>query len=269
MTRSKHVWLFLALAFALSWAVWIPAWLASLGLGFDLFKTPAVGLVGALGPGLAALLAAGLTQGRRDLGDLLGRLRIWRVGPQWYLFVLLMGPVILGVVYLVYGVPAEAPLRTLSVGWLGVAVLIQLLNTLAEELGWRGYLLPRLRDRFTWLAAAALFGPIHALWHMPYWLSQSMAQASGLQSVVLSVVIVLAGAFIFTYLYERTRGSVLLAWLLHLAINVSSMTMPNSPEVYGGSLAPLALYTLLWTLVAASLVALDRRQAPAPALAHP
>ena len=264
MPRSRQVWLFLALAFALSWAVWVPAWLASLGLGFDPFKTPVMGLVGALGPGIAALLAAGLTGGRRGLGDLLGRLRLWRVALGWYLFVLLLGPAVLAVVYLVYGVPEQAPLRTLTLGSLLVTVLVQVLNTLAEELGWRGYLLPRLRDRWTWPAAAALFGPLHALWHLPYWLSQSMTEAGGLATVGLSTVIVLAGAFIFTYLYEHTRGSVLLAWLLHLAFNAASATMPTSPEVYGGSLGPLALYALLWVLVAAALVALDRRRVVAP-----
>ena len=265
--RSKQVWLFLALAFALSWAVWVPAWLASLGLGFDQFKTPVVGLVGALGPGLAALLVAGLTQGRAGLAELLRRLRIWRVGLRWYLFVLLLGPAVLSLVYLVYGVPEQAPVRTLTLGSLLVTVLIQVLNTLAEEVGWRGYLLPRLRERWTWLAAAALFGPIHAVWHLPYWLSGSMAQASGLATVALSTVIVLAGAFIFTYVYEHTRGSVLLVWLLHLAFNAGSATMPNSPEVYSGSLAPLALYALLWVVVAGALVALDQRRATAPALA--
>ncbi len=268
MLRSRQVWLFLGLAFALSWAVWVPAWLASLGLGFDQFKTPVVGLVGALGPGVAALLAAGLTQGRRGLGELLGRLRVWRVGPGPYLFVLLLGPAVLSVVYLVYGVPEQAPLRTLTLASLVVTVLIQVLNTLAEELGWRGYLLPRLGDRWTWLGAAAVFGPIHALWHMPYWLSGSMAQAAGLATVALSTVIVLAGAFIFTLVYERTRGSVLLAWLLHLALNASSATMPTSPEVYGGNLGPLALYALLWVVVAGALVVSERRGVPAPGLSY-
>lgn len=263
--NRAHIWLFLALAFALSWAVWVPAWLASLDLCCAAFKTPVVGLVGALGPGGAALLAAGLTQGRRGLGDLLGRLRVWRVGLGWYAFVALLGPAVLGVVYLVYGVPETAPLRSVTLGSLAVTVLIQTLNTLAEELGWRGYLLPRLRVRLTWLAAAALFGPIHTLWHLPYWLSGSMAQAGGWGTLALSAVIVLAGALVFTFVYERTGGSVLLAWLLHLAMNASAATMPTSPEVYGGRLGPLALYALLWTLVAAALVALDQRRALAAA----
>src|SRR5829696_1142529 len=106
-------------------------------------------------PSVMAIVLTAVVLGRGALRKLLGRLLIWRVNPLWYLVVFL-GPVALvgGVVVLnaLMGGPA------LSVGMplLGAAVFFGFSifpgSALGEEIGWRGYVLPRLQSRMSALS---------------------------------------------------------------------------------------------------------------------
>src|SRR5512132_2554747 len=75
---------FFILAFAFSWAIMVPMVLDSRGLIAFQPSIPVLILMG-YGPTLAALLVTGAVAGRSGIRSLLGRLLIWRVGPQWYL----------------------------------------------------------------------------------------------------------------------------------------------------------------------------------------
>jgi hypothetical protein len=80
---------FFVLAFGLSWSVWLPVAAASHGWLAAAPGPSITGLLGAFGPTLAALIVTAATSGSAGLRQLLGRLRIWRVGAGWYAFALL------------------------------------------------------------------------------------------------------------------------------------------------------------------------------------
>jgi hypothetical protein len=87
-SKPGSVGAFFTLALGISWAIWVPAALASHSL-LPLQINPTLSsLLGVFGPFLAALITASFYDGKRGFIALFRPLLIWRVGIQWYLFVL-------------------------------------------------------------------------------------------------------------------------------------------------------------------------------------
>jgi hypothetical protein len=177
--------------------------------------------LGLLPPGvsIAAIAVAALIDGRREVGALLRRVTVWRVGVRWYLIALL-GPVALLAAAASVNVLAGAQVATEGplVDWLELGKLfgVQVVGVFAgawEELGWRGYALPRLLNRFSPLTASLGIGVLWAVWHIPLFMSGELPWADAAALVVLSVL--------FTAVFVRTRQSVLIAFLMHAAFNAA------------------------------------------------
>jgi uncharacterized protein len=98
---------------------------------------------------------------------------------------------------------------------------------LGEELGWRGFLLPFLERKYGVIKGSIVIGIIWTFWHAPLFWAKSGTAISGYPVTFLSVTIYLlfitGSSFIFTWLYSRTNGSVLLSILLHLSMNASGL----------------------------------------------
>jgi len=82
---------------------------------------------------------------------------------------------------------------------------------LGEELGWRGYALPRLQVGRSALSASLILGVIWATWHLPFYLSG----ASSLAAFASTWISTFAATIVITWLFNNTNGSVLLTMLLH------------------------------------------------------
>jgi uncharacterized protein len=239
-TIRTHTSFFFILAFALSWAAWIP-----LAVWPELLPGDFVAL-GLYGPSAAALILTGLLIGRTGLRDLVGALVNWRVGSFWYGFAFAWPVVLLGVALAVRWLagqplpamtdaaiyellpPEEAHLSIWQL-LLPVFVFTLLGAPLGEELGWRGFALPRLQALTTPLAASLLLGLMWAAWHAPLFLIPEMPQA---QFPVLWFVLSLLGAsMILTWVYNATGGSLLVVVLFHAASNTASVLMPLNHHV--------------------------------------
>jgi membrane protease YdiL (CAAX protease family) len=219
--RRYPIAVFLALVFALTWAFQIP-WIASTEgwLQFE-FPVPLLFIMGWM-PGFAAILVTGAIGGRAGIRALLGRLLIGRLGLRWYLVP------ILGSAALWTGALALDPLiggsgitfPTLSLDLLvGVAVTLVLIFVInSEEIAWRGFAIPRLQARHSALTASVFLGVFEGLFHLPYFFRASSDQAAaGLPAFMLGSI---AGAIIFTWLFNNTRGSLLAVMLFHTFQNM-------------------------------------------------
>lgn len=222
------------------------------------------------GPTVAAIVVTALAGGRRDLVRLLRQLVRWRLHLGWYA-VSLLGPVALlaAPVLLCLALGAEVDPSVRFVGWevlpLLFAVRVFLGGALGEELGWRGWLLPRLGDRYGALAASLIIGLGWAAWHLPLFVSGPRTDQ---RPPVQFVLWALGLAVVLTWLYERTRGSVLIVTLFHGMVDTTaSVLFP---------LIPAADQALLWWLLvaittawAATLVVRGRGwNRPEPATGH-
>jgi membrane protease YdiL (CAAX protease family) len=240
--------LFFVLTFAITWglAALVLLFPAPIEALFGDFSTAnPVFILAVAGPTVSATALTLAREGWSGLGALYGRLARWRFGIQWYALAL-VGVPLAGLI--VRRVAGPVPQPDLSTPALLFSTLLNLLITgpLGEELGWRGFALPRLLKRLRPLPASLILGGVWGVWHLPSFFVSDLPQSS------LSIPIFLLGALcmsiLATWLFRHTGGSVLITVSFHYMVNFSF-------SVLG---APLPAFTLVMAVVAALVVGLDR-----------
>jgi membrane protease YdiL (CAAX protease family) len=251
LTARFRLPLFFLLTLVLSWSAWIPAAVATVQ-GQESILAP-TGLPGGLArwtPGMVAVLLAALAGGRPAVGELLRPLRTWRVSLGWYLFVLAYPATILFVgrgIDILLGCPTEltSPLVVTFgeryVAMVPVVILFAFPGVFAEELGWRGLALPRLQERHSALLSSVVLGIFWGLWHIPLFVYFDNA----LPTLIVEVLTFVPAAVLYTWVYNNTRGSLLLISLLHLAEQLTNSFLGTLPtytdEVLTWALAALVI----------------------------
>jgi len=240
----------LALFFTLAFGI---AWLAkpfALTDG-DLTKispvTTVLLLLITLAPSLATPIVLGL---RRDVDEnraIRRQLLAWRAQPRWYLLALTINSAaVLAAIGITITLGARHPFTPVA---LALAPIV-LLGAFGEEFGWRGLVLPHLLARLDAVRASLLLGAITALWHLPLYLlepplPQSLALFLGLAAMAP------AQAIIMTWIYQHTRGSLLLMVLFHASGNLLMRAFAGAPQ----NVALRGVAALLLWAVAGGLVA--------------
>ena len=261
MFKKYSIFLFFLLAYLFTWSNWLPRALAARGL--PSYEPPGfIVLLAGYGPTLAAILVTLLTTGGQGLKELFGRLAKWRVGVQWYLIALFLPAAVIlvsmGLNALTGGSlpnfantpfpfgPRDTPLA------LKILILFLVFTLgfdgLGEELGWRGYALPKLKESQSSLVASVILGVLWAVWHFPF----ALTEGTTLNSLPLLVFVLnqVAQAIIYTWIFNNTQGSLLLPLLHHAAGNTTSNLLPFLPP----AAADLRIY--FFTVVVNWLVAL-------------
>jgi CAAX protease family protein len=123
---------------------------------------------------------------------------------------------------------------------------------LGEEIGWRGYALPRLQERYSAFVASLLLGAAWALWHLPLFFITGTSQS--FTPLVPFLVSVVALAVLFTWVFNGTRGSLLVAVLFHGTVNFSAGVLSILPSQETGDTQPFLLSVALTLLTAAAVV---------------
>lgn len=239
---------FFILAYAFTWLAWGSEIAEARGL-LSFHLPAAFGFLA-----LATLLATAVTGGRAAFADLIGRMARWRVNVRWYAVALLLPVALvliaLGLFLALGGAPqaAEMPtLPTLALGFLGSFILF----LFTEEMAWRGFALPRLQRRYNALTASLILGLLWALWHTPlFFIPGSFQTQLPFLGFVLSTV---ATTIIMTWIFNHTRGSVLIAALFHTA---SDVAIAYSNVMTG----PRPLFWLFVALLWATAVAVTLRE---------
>jgi uncharacterized protein len=250
------------LMFALTWPLELG--LAAQSRGLLPFQIPPV-LAPFVGLGFvaAAIIMSALVDGTAGVAALLRRLLIWRVGWMWYA-VALLGPAVtylLGIgIHVLLGGSSPDFLHPFvrqlvppswSLAFAGLVFFVFQVVANGEEFGWRGYALPKLQDRHSALVASLIVGVVWALWHVPKYLTVGDPHALPFWFFALNM---LASAILYTWVFNRTGGSLLLALLLHAAVNTGIVMLPIMPAVVGDT-RPLMIAYILQDVAAAAVVA--------------
>jgi membrane protease YdiL (CAAX protease family) len=202
--RRRQTPLFFALSLALTWAAFVPFYVSG-GESIPWFT---------FGPAVAAFALAALASGWRGVRALLAAMLRWRVGAIWYLVAL--------------GLPFGAQLASILLNpgfgsaapdWSAIPPAAQMLpmilifavfsGPLGEEIGWRGFALPRLLESYSALTASLILGAVWAIWHLPLILVDDFTAHGALMPVIAAIV--------FTWVFQNSAGSVLLAILMHMS----------------------------------------------------
>jgi len=230
MRRHPLVFYFL-LAYAFSWIISSPHLLSVWNV------LPGDYLIGVMlkqwvGPALAAIIMTSIVEGRTGLLSLRHRIRQWRAGWQWYLFILLGIPalILLGIIIqpgTLANFQGFTPRILVSYPVYFVAVFFGV--GLPEEIGWRGFALPRLQQRYGPLWSSVLLGVLWAFWHLLYFLLPDHGGGPGTSFAAIFTnfsiffPMVVAITIIFTWVFNHTRGSILIASLVHTAIDAPQL----------------------------------------------
>ena len=268
---------FFVIAFAGSWIAFLPLVLAQNGLGLLPYTIPEIGLVplgewfaipgSILGPTLAAFTVTASTAGKAGVWQLLRRYVLWRVGLRWYLLVIVGVPLIQLACSSVF--LGTAPLTAFIQQWplffttylpniLILAVAVQIW----EEGGWSGFAVPSLQQRFGAWRMTLILGPLWGLFHLPAFFipGQIFDQKVGAMAMVvqmgLLIILAVLTRIIMTWVFNNTKGSILLAILLHSALDASNSAndyirhLLSPSQIAGYSLGA----SLLFPLIAAVLL---------------
>ena len=193
---------YFGLTFLLAWVLWYAAaWLGGDSPNQLLF------LPGTFAPGIVAVLLTAWAEGAGGVRTLLAPLFKWEVAARWYLFALLFMAAIKLTVALVFRLATgdwprfgDTPLILMLAATL---VSTATLGQSGEEVGWRGYALPRMADRLGVGPASLMLGVIWAIWHLPLFFIPGTSTTG--QSFPLYLLQVTALSVAFAWLWWRTR----------------------------------------------------------------
>ncbi|MBV9229864.1 MAG: CPBP family intramembrane metalloprotease [Chloroflexi bacterium] len=200
---SIHVQLvvFFVLSFLLAWLSWLPAM-------FNPKATQPLSILGLFAPAISAIIVLWWAQGKDGVVALLKRYMIWRFSIGWYLFALLLMPIIYLASLIFTLLSTHAPLAHLffsnSPLFLLIAYVYLMVINSGEEIGWRGFALPLLQQLLRRpIIAGLVLGIIWAIWHLPLYINPDTAT----MPYPLFIVLVVGLSVIYTHLFNSSRGA--------------------------------------------------------------
>jgi membrane protease YdiL (CAAX protease family) len=254
---------YFALTFAVSWgAIFIVVGPGGIPITTD--QAVVLGMILLLGPSVAGILLTVLASGRRGLGELLSRLLRWRVGARWYAVALLIAPLSATAVLLALSLLSPEFLPGIVTSDDKAALLLMgivggLTVGFFEELGWTGFAVPRMRQRYGVVTTGLIVGLLWGAWHfIMFWERDSFSGALPLALLLARLFSWLpAYRVLMVWVYDCTE-SLLVTMLMHVSLVASLIII--EPLLTGGNLLTYILVraAVLWVVVAA--VAVTRRR---------
>ena len=186
--------------------------------------------------GLAVLTAACLLSlrysGVQGIRQLLAPIFDWKKSAKWYAFVLLFVPATYALSVLSFepltgrllpAMPYRGTLGQLPLAILAAFSLRLFFGGANEELGWRGFAIPQLQQRYSPLMASVIIGLLWGLWHLPLHLNGVYSTGwLGLAQVAARMVFSIPFAIVLTWVFNRSGGNLLLVMLFHAANNTTA-----------------------------------------------
>jgi membrane protease YdiL (CAAX protease family) len=218
VVRRHPVISFVVLTYAITWTLWAP---------LVVFRGQIPGplafvliVLGSNVPSVLGILFVALLRGRSGVRILLGRLLRARIGLRWYLAAVALAVPALCAVWVSTLLGGPSPVVVTTISAVVVSFLFSIFpgSAVGEELGWRGFALPRLQARHSALAASLIVGAAWGIYHFPLFLLGSPIRPLALflpfaiGSVIMSIF--------YTWMYNGTGGSLLIVVLLHATTNL-------------------------------------------------
>lgn len=265
--------LFFVLVLALTWPFLIVDALGSHGVFPFRLNIPLLIVTGYM-PTLAAVIVTGLTEGRAGVRALFRKLLIARVGLRWYFFAIFGFGALCIAAILLYnlsgGSPAlpllakDAPPFSNVPGFtLNILLLFFITGIVnGEELAWRGYALPKLQGKYSALTSSLILGVIWTMFHLPLFFTLTGSSQAN-ESFVSFLIGTVSLTVLFTWMYNHTRGSVLLAYLLHASTNTWTriLSISTSNRLESWTLTALVVLFAVIVIVKAGPENLSRTRA--------
>jgi uncharacterized protein len=195
-------------------------------------------------PALTSLALTTVVDGTAGFKQLLARLMPWRASALWYVVILIGFPVVgvsAGLVTLPFG---ASHMHMPDWGRFYYSLIPALVidpGPLGEELGWRGFALPRMLERWSPLGASAILGAIWGVWHLPAFFIVGLPHKDLAFLAMLAATV--SVSIVDTWIFLRTDGSILLMILVHLMTNncFKALGIPFGTSVAAGVICALVI----------------------------
>lgn len=241
--------LFCFLAYFISWGSKFLISAGDIGLISHQIPKGLLELIAQFGPTIAGVISIFVMSGRDGILSLIKNLLRFKIAFKWYLFALLFELLLFMIIILLIGQLGNTTINKDALEWLHSfrefslnTIYLALLTGLGEEIGWRGYLLPRLQSRFPIILSALILSLINSFWHlrtvdMTFILNGNFVELTNsfLPDMGLRILISIPVIFVIVYIFNKTRGSLIIMILFHGSSNASyewvkDMTGVNDPS---------------------------------------
>lgn len=253
MFKKHPLFFYLFFTFLFSWFFWTIPILQSLGIYKNNAFSSVFGL-GVLFPLVVAVLLSMKAFGGKGLRDLASRFSLKGVHLKWYLIsafsFLVISLATLLIYSLLYGTP-ESIFHYFVISNYITTMPILLLFAAFEEVGWRGFALPILRNKFNALTASIILGAIWAVWHLPKLVSEGTTDSYSF--IIILFFGILFSVFI-SWIYENSSGSITLAILTHAAGNAAIYAISPDLLTKIGYNKPSVIYVIVLFVSIAAIV---------------
>jgi len=197
------------------------------------------------GPFIGGVVMAYLIGGRAGVDRLLRRIRQWKLGWPWLLVVFVAIPVLFMLSVAVvpgslvgFGSQGQSAVALVVSYVLNYVVIWFLGGPLGEEVGWRGFALPRMLSRYGPLGGTLLLGVIHCFWHFEEFFTSSQGGGPGtgwtpfVVNLPLFLILVISFNVIMTWVFNNTKGSLFAATSFHASWDTpQGVLLPLFPAV--------------------------------------
>ena len=228
MKRHPLLWFFI-LTFVITWG------LAAFYFAADaIFDNPLgemsisnpIFILAVWGPNIAAFIIVALSEGGRGIIRLFKKFIPIRTSVFWYVIVIFLFPLAGVMINLVTETPimmSEMPKKEI----INLLLAILVSGPIGEELGWRGYALPRILEKKSAIVSAILVGLPWGIWHFPSFFMSGLPQAGAqIPAFLLSAVSI---SILVTWVFVNTGQNVFLSFLIHYSINFTYMLIGSNP----------------------------------------
>jgi membrane protease YdiL (CAAX protease family) len=248
----------MGLTYGLSWAIWVPYILS--GKTVD-GPVPALVLACSV-PSLVGILLTHSTSDNADRNDFWKRVVGFKlIGLRWFAVIIGLFPFLLVLGLLADNLFGGAlpPLRGAAQTLTRPAALMLFIGAniiggpLGEELGWRGFALDRLQNKWNALVASLILGIIWAAWHFPlFFIKGTPQQGMGFGTFVfwLWSLQVVSLSVLTTWVYNNTHRSILSAVLMHFMFNATYGIIqqdghPLAPSTFAANTVIIAIAAVI------------------------
>ena len=242
--------IFVFLTYILTWSVEIP--MALIKHGHIAINFPkGLQTICTLSPGIVAILLTAIYFGKNGLRSLFKAIVKWRVKFRWYIIIVILVIALCGLSLQIFNwIAGQSFKPDEPYNFVFYFILILPLSALWEEIGWRGFLLPVLQEKYTALKASFIVGFIWGLWHLPIYLALNPYGDKTIIFFLIMFIGCFALSIIATWLFNSTKGSLLICILFHNAINTSAAYFYGNLK--GAELRPLIILVVL--LIASAII---------------
>lgn len=224
---KKHEALsFIVMTYLFNWSIWGVLYISYLGvIDKNIYNKyfMSINLPASFGPTIVSIFFTGILYKKEGIKKLFIRLTKWKYNPIYYVIVIGWYPIMCYIIVLIYNF-----MNNNSKMEFGGKPSLILVNTilmlifggpLGEELGWRGYLLPKLQKKLSPLKSGLLISIVWTCWHIPLFLMPCTFQygVSFLLFLILNVYL----SVLITWVFNRTNGSLIFPILIHTSCNVA------------------------------------------------